>query len=317
MKVMVTGANGFLGRSLVAASATAGLEVCAIARTDFIAPMGVIVRSVGSIDGATAWSDALLGCGVVCHLAARVHVVNDMAVRPLDEFRHVNVHGTINLARQAAASGVTRFIYVSSIGVNGAETFGKPFTAQDLAAPHSPYAVSKYEAEVELRKLSLETGMEVVVVRPPLVYGNNAPGNFGALTRWVQRGLPLPLGAIHNKRSFVSIDNLTSLLLRCATHPNAANQTFLVSDGHDVSTTELLINLGHALGCPARLLPLPTGLLKAAGYVMGKREAVQRLCGSLQIDISKTRQMLDWSPPFTVKQGLMKVAMEEMHEAHI
>ncbi|CDS53583.1 UDP-glucose 4-epimerase [Polaromonas sp. CG9_12] len=226
----------------------------------------------------------------------------------MDAFRKVNMRGTLNLARQAAAADVRRFVFVSSIGVNGAETFQQPFDAQDRAAPHSPYALSKYEAELGLQALAAETDMEVVIIRPPLVYGPGAPGNFGSLMRWLQRGIPLPLGAIHNLRSLVALDNLVDLIVTCITHPAAANQTFLVSDGEDVSTTELLHRMGQAMGCPARLIPVPTGVLKAAAALLGKRDMAQRLCGSLQVDIQKTRQLLGWNPPLTLDQGLKKAA---------
>jgi len=242
------------------------------------------------------------------HCAARVHVMADTAANPLAEFRRVNVQGTLNLARQAAAAGVRRFAFVSSIGVNGAETFGLPFSAQDVAAPHSPYAVSKYEAELGLQALAAETGMEVVIIRPPLVYGLGAPGNFGSLIRWLRRGVPLPLGAIHNQRSLVSLDNLVDLIVTCLTHPAAINQTFLVSDGEDVSTTELLRRMGQALGRPARLVPVPVSWLKLAAKLVGKPDVAQRLCGSLQVDIEKTRRLLGWTPPLSLDQGLKRAA---------
>jgi UDP-glucose 4-epimerase len=262
----------------------------------------------GDLEPATDWSVALGGILVVVHCAARVHVMADTAANPLEEFRRVNVQGTLNLARQAAAAGVRRFVIVSSIGVNGAETFQRPFTAHDEAAPHSPYAASKYEAELGLQALAAETGLEVVIIRPPLVYGPGAPGNFGSLMRWLKRGVPLPLGAIHNQRSLVALDNLVDLLVTCITHPAAANQTFLVSDGEDVSTTELLRRMGEAMGRPARLLPVPVSLLKLAAIVVGKPDVAQRLCGSLQVDISKTRQLLSWTPPLSLDEGLRRAA---------
>jgi len=230
----------------------------------------------------------------------------EMALNPLDEFRRVNVQGTLNLARQAAKSGVYRFVFISSVGVNGAATLKKPFTEEDQAQPHSLYAQSKYEAELGLKALATETGMEVVIIRPPLVYGPGAPGNFGSLMRWLQRGIPLPLGAIHNQRSLVALDNLIDLIVTCIDHPGAANQTFLVSDGEDVSTTELLRRMGRAMNCPARLVPVPAGFLKTAAALLGKRDMAQRLCGSLQVDIRKTREMLGWRPPLTLDQGLKK-----------
>jgi nucleoside-diphosphate-sugar epimerase len=250
----------------------------------------------------------LTGCETVVHLAARVHVMADTAADPLEEFRRVNVQGTLNLARQAAVAGVRRFVFVSSIGVNCAETYRRPFTAHDEVAPHSPYAVSKYEAELGLQALAAETGMEVVIIRPPLVYGPGAPGNFGSLLRWLKRGVPLPLGAIHNQRSLVALDNLVDLIITCLTHPAAANQTFLVSDGEDVTTTELLRRMGQALGRPAHLIPVPVSWLKLAAKLVGKPDVAQRLCGSLQVDIEKTRRLLDWTPPISLDEGLKKAA---------
>ena len=315
MRILVTGANGFVGRALCGEALARGAAVRGVTRAPCDLPIGVDNVVVGSIDGSTDWLDVLADCEVVVHLAARVHVMQDATADPLEEFRRVNVQGTLNLARQAAAAGVRRFVFVSSIGVNGAETFEKPFTDQDQAAPHSPYAVSKYEAELGLQALAGETGMEVVIIRPPLVYGPNAPGNFGSLMRWLKRGVPLPLGAIHNQRSLVALGNLVDLIVTCITHPAAANQTFLVCDGEDVSTTELLRRMGLALGHPARLIPVPASWLKLAASMVGKRDVAQRLCGSLQVDISKTRQLLGWSPPLTLNQGLKKTAEGYLREA--
>ena len=307
-RVLVTGANGFIGRALCADAAARGFEVGAVSRSPCELPAGIEGLVVGSMDESTDWQEVLGGCDVIIHLAARVHVMRDAAIDPLAEFRRVNVNGTVNLARQAAAAGVRRFVFISSIGVNGNETFGRPFTAQDQAAPHSAYAVSKHEAELELQALALQTGLQVVIIRPPLVYGPGAPGNFGSLMRWLQRGVPLPLGALHNQRSLVGLDNLTDLIITCITHPAAANQTFLVSDGQDVSTTELLRRMGQAMGRPARLVPVPVGCLTLAAAMVGKRDMAQRLCGSLQVDIEKTRQLLGWRPPLTLEQGLKKAA---------
>jgi nucleoside-diphosphate-sugar epimerase len=308
MKVLVSGASGFVGRALCAQLITRNIVVHGSSRKPVVFSEGVVPFVVGNIDANTPWSTALSGCDAVVHLAARVHVMADTAVDPQEEFRRVNVHGTLNLARQASVKGVRRFLFVSTIGVNGAETFQQPFTSEDQTAPHSLYAVSKYEAELGLQVLAAETGMEVVIIRPPLVYGPIAPGNFGSLMRWLKRGVPLPLGAIHNQRSLVALDNLVDLIVTCLTHPAAANQTFLVSDGEDVSTTDLLRRMGGAMGNPARLVPVPAGLLKLAATMLGKRDVAQRLCGSLQVDIEKTRQLLGWSPPLTLDQGLKKAA---------
>jgi UDP-glucose 4-epimerase len=234
----------------------------------------------------------------------------DTVSDPLQEFRRVNVQATLNLARQAAAAGVRRFVFVSSIKVNGELTQPESaFKADDAPAPLDAYGISKMEAEQGLREIALQTGMEVVIIRPPLVYGSGVKANFAAMMRWLKRGVPLPLGAIQNQRSLVALDNLVDLIVTCLTHPAAANQTFLVSDGEDVSTTELLRRMGQALGSPARLLPVHASWLKLAAAMLGKADMAQRLCGSLQVDISKTRQLLGWQPPLSLDTGLKKAAM--------
>lgn len=233
--------------------------------------------------------------------------MDDPSADPLTEFRRVNVEGTLNLARQAAAAGVQRFIFISSIKVNGEETApGDAFTASDVPAPQDPYGLSKFEAEEGLRSLAQQTGMEVVIIRPPLVYGPSVKGNFASMIKLVQKGLPLPLGAIHNKRSLVGIDNLVDLIIRCIDHPAAANQTFLASDGVDLSTTELLRSVVKAMGKPSRLVPVPASLLQTGAGLLGKKAMAQRLLGSLQVDISKTREVLGWEPPYTVEEGLRR-----------
>ena len=306
--VLITGASGFVGRTLCVETVARGAAVRGISRSQGDLPKGVENVVIGDIDDSTDWGEMLNGCNAVIHLAARVHVMQEANADPLVEYRRVNVLGTLNLAQQAAKSGVRRFLFVSSIGVNGAATSHKPFTSEDRAQPHSPYAQSKYEAELGLQDLAAKTGMEVVIIRPPLVYGPGAPGNFGSLMRWLRRGIPLPLGAIHNQRSLVSLDNLVDLIVTCLTHPAAANQTFLVSDGEDVSTTELLQRMGQAMNRPARLISVPAGFLTQAAALLGKRDMAQRLCGSLQVDIQKTRQLLGWNPPLTLDQGLKKAA---------
>ena len=315
LQLLVTGANGFVGRALCTEALARGAAVRGVTRTPCDLAIGVSNVLVGSIDGSTDWLHVLAYCEVVVHLAARVHVMQEAAADPLEDYRCVNVQGTLNLAKQAAAAGVRRFVFISSIGVNGAETFQQPFTAHNQAAPHSPYAVSKYEGELGLQELAFATGMEVVIIRPPLVYGPNAPGNFGSLMRWLKRGVPLPLGAIHNQRSLVALGNLVDLILTCLTHPAAANQTFLVSDGEDVSTTELLRRMGQALGHPARLIPVPASWLILAATLVGKKDMAQRLCGSLQVDIEKTRRLLAWTPPISLDEGLRRAADEVISPA--
>lgn len=309
--VLVTGATGFVGAALVQRlleNKPVAEIVASVRGYKNTLPAGVKQAVMGDLLEELDWQSALENVSAVVHCAARVHMISDKATDPLAAFRAVNVRGTLNLARQAATRGVRRFVFISSIGVNGAETFQRPFTTHDEVAPHSPYAVSKYEAELALQTLSVETGMEVVIIRPPLIYGPNAPGNFGSLMRWLRRGVPLPLGAIHNQRSLVALDNLVDLMVTCLKHPAAAGQTFLVSDGEDVSTTELLRRMGRALDCDPRLIPVPASLLKLAAAMVGKRDVAQRLCASLQVDIDKTRRLLGWCPPFTLDQGLTRAA---------
>ena len=314
MTVLITGANGFVGQGLCSRLSDQDLSVRAVKRSCAGASEAIESVAVGDIDGNTDWSDALTGCDSVVHLAARTHIMNDTTLDPLSEFRKVNVDGTLNLARQAAMAGVKRFIFISSIKVNGEGTqLGQAFTADDVAAPEDAYGTSKAEAEAGLRQLSQETGIEVVIIRPPLVYGPGAKGNFASLLAWVSRGLPLPLGAItQNRRSLVGLDNLVDLILTCVVHPKAANQTFLVSDGEDLSTTELLQRMAQAMNRPALFLPLPTGLLAFAARLLGRKAVAQRLLGSLQVDIGKTCELLDWKPSVSVGEGLRRAARKQI-----
>jgi nucleoside-diphosphate-sugar epimerase len=308
MRVLITGSNGFVGNALLLALPTRQHKSVVAVRA---APDGRNAPSnaiaIGDIDAATNWSTALNGADAVVHLAARVHVVRDTSIDPLAEFRSVNTAGTLNLARQAATANVRRFIFLSTVGVNGNSTFhGRILTETSASLPHDPYSVSKHEAEVGLRAISKSTGMEIVIIRPTLVYGGKAPGNFGKLTRLVARGLPLPLAAINNRRSLVGIDNLVDFIVTCLTHPAAVNETFLVSDGEDLSTPDLIRRMARAMNQPAWLLPVPNAMLMAAATVIGKRDVAQRLCGSLQVDISKARALLGWSPPVSVDEGLRR-----------
>ncbi|MDB5843509.1 MAG: NAD-dependent epimerase/dehydratase [Polaromonas sp.] len=308
-QLLITGANGFVGRALCAEAASRRFAVQAATRLPCDLPGAGTSRAVGPMDGATDWRIALAGVDRVVHLAARVHVMADTASNPLDEFRRVNRDGTLNLARQAAAAGARRFVFVSSVKVNGESTVpGRPFTADDTPAPQDAYGQSKAEAEAGLRALAQDTGMEVVIIRPPLVYGPGVRANFAAMMRWLRRGVPLPLGAIHNRRSLVGLGNLVDLVITCLSHPAAAQQTFMASDGEDVSTTELLRRMGRAMDCPAHLVPVPAAWLQQAAKLLGKGDVAQRLCGSLQVDIEKTRALLDWQPPLTLDQGLKKAA---------
>lgn len=311
--ILVTGSTGFLGSALVKrllADGTTEPVVVALRRFDALMPESVKSVQVGDLLPTTEWCRALQHVNAVVHCAARVHVMQDGANNPLEVYRQVNVCGTLNLARQAAQAGARRFVFVSSVKVNGEATLpSHPFTADDVPAPLDPYGVSKMEAEQGLLEISEQTGMEVVIVRPPLVYGPGVKANFASMMRWVARGVPLPLGAIPNARSMVALENLVDLLVTCLNHSAAAGQTFLVSDGEDVSTTELLRRTAQAMGKNALLLPLPVWLLELGASLLGKRDVAQRLCGSLQVDITKTRQLLGWAPPLTLDQGL-KQAVE-------
>ncbi|VVN34929.1 hypothetical protein PS639_05013 [Pseudomonas fluorescens] len=285
--------------------------VVALRRREIALPVSVRAFAIDGLDGTTQWAQALNRIDVVIHAAARVHVMEETVADPLANFRRVNVEGTLNLARQAAASGVRRFIFISSIKVNGEATSpGKVFTADDVAAPLDPYGVSKMEAEEGLRTLAAETGMEVVIIRPVLVYGPGVKANFLSMMRWLDRGVPLPLGAVNNRRSFVSLGNLIDLIQTCIDHPRAANETFLVSDGEDVSTTELLRRLSAAMGRPARLLPVPYRLMRMAAALLGKSAAIQRLFGSLQVDISKNMALLQWKPSVSMNEALRLTARD-------
>ncbi len=311
MKVLVTGAAGFVGLALVVRLVDTGrFSVTAAVRRgpcELLARVEQIVT--GDLTPNMDWEKMLPGVDAVVHLAARVHVMQDEAADSLAEFRKVNVDGTMNLARHAAAASVRRFVFISSIKVNGESTsLERAFTADDVPAPQDPYGISKHEAEQRLRQLAAESGMEVVIIRPSLVYGPGVRANFQNMMRWLKRGVPLPLGAIHNKRSLVALDNLVDLIIICLDHPIAANQTFLVADGEDLSTTELLRRMGVALGSPARLIPVPTSLLKAGAALLGRRDMAQRLCGSLQVDISKARELLGWNPPISVNEALRRTA---------
>lgn len=309
--VLVTGANGFIGRNLceslynksyVIKVAIRDIKGCEQLHPDiekFI--IGDIV--------ATDLNIVLRQIDTVIHLAARVHILKKTVTNSLSEFQRVNVAGTERLAKEAAINGVRRFIYVSSIGVNGSQTKNSPFTEESIPNPYDPYTHSKWEAEQALYKIAQDTGLEIVILRPPLVYGPNAPGNFGRLMRLISRGIFLPLGSIKNKRSFIYLGNLVDAIIKCIEYPNAANQTFLVSDGQDVSTPELIRMIAKAMGKKARLFPCPAPLLKMIGKVAGKSSEVERLTGFLQIDSAKIRKTLNWTPPYTIKEGISKTVL--------
>ena len=308
MRILVTGANGFVGSDLchrLLQTSTHHL-FAALRRPQPRFPSVLIPLPITDLSDLIPHLHQI---DVIVHLAARVHQMQDTATDPLDAFRAVNTAATANLAQAAAQVGVKRFIYLSSIKVNGEYTpIDQPFTAQDSPNPQDPYGISKAEAEVQLRHIAQTTGMEVVIIRPPLVYGPGVRANFLSLMRWLDKGLPLPLGAIHNRRSLVALPNLVDLITTCLTHPAAANQTFLVSDNEDLSTTDLLRRLAKALDKPARLIPVPMPIIQSTAQIIGKPALAQRLCGSLQVDISKTQTLLGWTPPVSVDQGLRMTA---------
>lgn len=305
VRVLVTGANGFIGQALSRTLIGSGVAVNHSVRRSPVAGHEFVV---GDIDGSTDWRMSLCGCDAVVHLAGRVHQLDDQALDPLKEFRRVNVQGSLALFSQAAAQGVKRFVYLSSIGVNGNQTV-EPFTEADIPRPCEPYAISKLEGEVGLKELAAETGVELVIIRPPLVYGPDAPGNFGRLVRWLRKGIPLPLGAIYNRRSLVALGNLTDFIAVCLKNPNAANQIFLVSDGEDISTTDLLKRLARLMQKSDRLIPVPPAWIERVAIIMGQGDTARRLCRDLRVDISKARDLLGWSPPLTLDEGLL-VAMD-------
>ena len=305
--ILLTGATGFVGQALLKQLLKSGVHCVTATVRASIGFDSCAVVPVGDIGNATEWSNALTNQQVVIHAAARAHIMKDEMSDPLAEYRRVNVDGTLNLARQAATAGVKRFIFISSVKVNGEQTpLGQPFRADDTAAPEDAYGISKWEAEQGLNTIAVETGMEVVIVRPPLVYGPNVKGNFASMINLVERGFPLPLGAIHNQRSLVALDNLVDLIITCIDHPAAANQVFLAGDGQDLSTTELLRGVAKAAGKRSRLIPFPSSLLMLAATLLGKKLVAQLLLGSLQVDISKARDLLGWEPALSTEEGLRR-----------
>lgn len=307
-RIVVTGANGFVGKALCSELEKKSFDVvAAVRRTEELGTF-----AVGDIDADTDWSGPLKGADTVIHLAARVHVMQENSdVDPIDLYRKVNVEGTINLANQALEAGVKRFIFISSIKVNGENTnLGRSFSADDVPDPSDPYGVSKYEAEMALNEIGSKSGLEIVVIRPVLVYGPGVKANFHSMMKWLSRSFPLPLGSIHNKRSLVALDNLVDLIVTCIDHGAAVNQTFLVSDDHDLSTTMLLRSVSRALGKSACLLPVPASLLMYVARLLGREAYAHRILGSLQVDIEKTKELLGWSPPVSVENALRETAKE-------
>ncbi|MDP3846181.1 MAG: SDR family oxidoreductase [Pseudomonas sp.] len=310
MRLLLTGSSGFIGQAL---RQSLGVNVnynlrCAYrfrSGNDVFPLHGV---AVGDIDEFTDWSALLADVEVVLHTAAIAHIQGAVTKQLQSDFDAVNTQATLALARQSAAAGVKRFIFLSTVKVLGENTSNSAFTADSKPVPIDAYACSKWRAEQGLRALVAETSMEIVIIRPVLVYGPGVKANFRSMMSWLSKGVPLPLGAIGNKRSLVALDNLVDLIVTCIDHPAAANQTFLVSDGEDLSTSELLEKMAMALGKTSRLLPVPSWMLEGGARLLGKQALAQRVCGSLQVDISKTRELLNWSPPVSVDQALRKTA---------
>jgi nucleoside-diphosphate-sugar epimerase len=298
-KILVTGSNGFVGKAICQALRNRGDNYVGSVRDKGQAIKDQDYIVVESLDANTDWRKALDGCDTVVHLAGRAHILNDNIADPLAAFRLTNTQGTLNLADQAAECGVSRFIFLSSIGVNGAMTSGIPFSPNDVPSPNSPYAVSKLEAEIGLHRIAARTTLDVVIIRPPAIYGKNAPGNFGLIEKFIKYGIPLPFGSIDNKRSLVAIENIVSFILECIDNQRAENGLFLVSDDDDLSTLEVVEIMGKLIGKKPKTVKLPVKLLWFICSILGKRKAAVSLLADLQLDVSRSRELLGWSPPFS------------------
>ena len=309
-KILVTGATGFIGKAVIQKLLIQEFTVSALVRNISPAlPDSVTQIEIGDISTLPKNISVLQNIDVLIHIAARAHIMNETENNPLTEFRKVNTTATLNLARQAAEAGVKRFIFISSVKVNGEITApGTSFTSGNTHAPTDPYGLSQFEAEQGLMSLTQNTGMEVVIIRPPLVYGPGVKANFLAMIKWVDKGVPLPLGAIHNKRSLVALDNLVSFICHCINHPKASNEIFLISDNEDVSTTQLLQKVAKALGKKIILLPMPVSLMRVAARLAGKQAIASRLFDSLQLDSSKSRDLLGWEPIISMDEQLKLLA---------
>lgn len=307
-KILVTGTTGFVGQHLIP-------QLKGIYALSYINRSGKEGpnQHIAKIDADSDYTQALKKIDIIIHCAARVHIMDDKSKNPIDEFRHVNTHGTLNLAAQAAQAGVKRFIFISTIKVNGESTTGRtPFNELE-SAPEDPYGISKAEAEKKLLALGQKTGMEIVIIRPPLVYGEGVKANFASLMNLVNKGFPLPFRAINNnKRSLVSVYNLVDLIKVCIKHPKAANKVFLVSDDHDLSTAEIVQLMAKVQSKSNLALPLPPALFSFAGSILGKKNVVDRLIGSLQVDINYTKNTLNWTPPYSVEDGFRLSAKKQI-----
>lgn len=304
-KILLTGSTGFVGCALLSElQELPDFRVFSAVRSA-VSPASDDIVVVGNIDEATDYSSVLDGIKAVVHLAARAHIMCDEAIDPLAVYRKVNVEGTINLARQAAEAGIKRFIYISSVKVNGESTTKNPAYTECMSVkPEDAYGISKYEAEEGLKQVAADTGMEIVIIRPPLVYGKGVKANFLTLLRLSTMQLPLPFACIRNKRSMIYVGNLADFIIRCIDHPAAANQTFLVSDDDDVSLSRLFRLIRRSMGRRPWLVPVPVFLFKLAGKLLGRQAMVDRLVGDLQVDSSKARNLLGWVPPYTIEQGI-------------
>ncbi|CDU10798.1 UDP-glucose 4-epimerase [Vibrio coralliirubri] len=314
MNMLVTGSTGFVGSRIVELAKERDWAVIPVVRKQIEPLTNSLV--IPSIDASTDWSGAFEGVDCVVHCAARVHQMNETEQDALIAYRDINTLGTLNLAKQAAEAGVKRFVFVSSIKVNGELSEPNlPFEPNLKNTPQDPYGLSKYEAEVDLAKLSKETGLEVVIIRPPLVYGPGVKANLLSMMRLIDKGIPLPFGAIKNQRSLVYLDNLSNLILTCCEHPSAPGYTFLASDDQDVSTTQLMQTIAHAMGKSPRLIPIPMSWIQAGSSVLNKQHIAQRICGNLQVEIGLTKDILGWKPPVSFEQGI-KITVEAYLKSH-
>lgn len=312
LKILVTGANGLVGRALCRHLQQQGCEIYAVVRGTCADLHANHVFTIKALNQETNWAPLLEGIDVVVHLAARVHVMQDEAADPEMEYRQVNVSASLHLAREAARAGVSRMVFLSSVKANGESTpQGKPLKESDVAKPQDAYGRSKLEAEQAMRQIASATGLGLVIIRSPLVYGPGVKANFASLMRLVARAWPLPLGGIDNRRSLVGLDNLIDFVTLCVSHPDATHQTFFVSDGHDLSTTELVRAMAEAARVKCRLIPVPASLLMFVGSCLGRGEAMRRLCDNLQVDISKAKALLGWTPPYSVRAGLEQAYLGE------
>jgi len=303
--VLVTGATGFVGRHLCERLLRDGYDVRKAVRR---LHEGGREYLVGEINSRTDWIAVLAGVDTVYHLAARVHVGCEKSAEALEASREVNLHGTVRLARSCAAAGVSRFVFASTVKVNGEQTAMEPFSERDMPAPQDAYSIAKMEAESALKEISNETGLEVVIIRPPLVYGAGVGANFMRLVRLIDRRIPLPFALVDNRRSLVYVGNLVDAMICCGTHSLASGEIFMVSDGEDISTAELIRRIAAALGVRARLWPCPAYLLRIGAHLAGMSSEVERLLGSLAVDSSKIGRQLDWHPPYSMAQGLAEVS---------